>query len=61
MIDSDAPDADQLEQAALIEADAREDEGAVPTRQLAALEADEADALEQSIDVPFDEDYPPDS
>ncbi len=52
-----APEADRLEQLAPLTSG--DDEYAPPTT--APYEADEGDALEQSMEVPLDDDYPPDA
>ena len=59
MTDSDAAEADRLDQDTSVDEDAADTLAQVSP--LTTLEADEGDALEQAIDVPLDEDYPPDS
>lgn len=61
MTDSDAAEADRLDQDTSVDHAADAAETLAQVGPLTMLEADEGDALEQAIDVPLDEDYPPDS
>jgi hypothetical protein len=61
MSDSDTAEADRLDQVTPVDAAAGGDDEIGRPRALTPLEADEGDALEQAIDVPLDDDYPPDS